>query len=70
MKDIDTERITGDEVRSRAKEAKYDALEELAREADINSQTIYRNTGAKKFGRRSTKKILGAIAKRMAAESA
>lgn len=37
------------------------SIEDLARAADLNIQTIYRKTGEKKFGSKSTRKLLSAI---------
>lgn len=52
-------RINGEQARAIAQEI-GSSIENLAREADINSQTFYKKKASDRFGSKSTRKILEA----------
>jgi transposase-like protein len=54
--------INGAEARAIAREVGV-SIEDLARVADINSQTFYRKKATERFGSKSTRKILLAAQK-------
>lgn len=52
-------RISGAEVRALAQDVGA-SIEDLAREADINTQTVYRKKPTERFGPKSTRKFIEA----------